>query len=194
MTLILAAIVSFATKAWAWLKAHPTLGYAAAALVVLALAFGAGRYSNPAKVVTRTETHETVKYVDRVVTVERKVAVAQVHRVVVTKYVKLPSGEVERVVTATTDRGTKVATNVDTQSTVHEDAAVAAVTTTTTSRQPDWLISAMGGAAFNGGTTHPFVGVQAQRRIAGPVFIGVFGTAQTDLKGGTAGGTLGVSF
>ncbi len=156
--------------------------------VVLALAasFGAGRYTTPTKIVEKekivTVTVEKVVTVDHVV--EQKVYVevekAQTHKETVE--VKAPDGTITtkivedtKVDTQKTDTDTKVA-----DKTVTDDVQKVNVVEkekTTTNAKPDWhlRVDVGAGARFVGQLTPTLMlGVGAERRILGPVFMGLW--------------------
>lgn len=161
--------------------------YVLGALLALGASFAAGRYSKPTTVETHTE------YVDRF----QVVRVVQVVRTVdtVTRW--------KKVTVSTPDGSTRTEETADTTSheatTTSENEKTEKVTETATAsktvtRQPDWQISALLGVdaakALNGsGSVSLNVGAHVQRRILGPLSVGVFG-----LSSGTVGVSAGLQF
>lgn len=145
-----------------------------ALVAVAVLAFGAGRYATPTKVVTKTETVEhVVEYVvEKVVEVKAKAQVVYVDRVITKE------GEVhERIVTKTVEReATKtdreadkeVKTDTKTAKTVISDAPrLTVMVLAGVDLSPAWQpITGAGPLAL---------GVAVSYRIAGPLTVGVWG-------------------
>jgi hypothetical protein len=190
-----------------WSNHKKTIIVIGAVLLALLLGYGGGRYAQPAKVVEKekivTQIQEKVVYQDRIVTQKVLVEVEKkrVHRETTTT--KKPDGE---VVTTT-----KVDTNTDTdtkdneskveEKVVYKDRIVQQVVEKEklVLRQPDWRIAAGVGVSIPHYLGQPDVGVsipyglviqaEADRRILGPVWLGVFGNTQ-----GTAGLMLSAVF
>jgi hypothetical protein len=173
----------------------------AAGLAVLCATFLAGRALAPAKVVTRdvvkTQTVEVEKV--RTVTVhdvaEAKAAEEKVRTVTVTKYRWMPGGitEAETTTRAATDTATHETKQAHAGAT--QDRAVDVRTTTvelhtSTPVRPRWSVSLMPGAQLLGSKAVPLygplvLGASVERRMAGPVSIGLWGSSS-----GAAGITL----
>jgi hypothetical protein len=121
-------------------------------VVVLAGGFGLGKYTQPTKVVTKTET------------VVKTVTVDHVNTVVVTKEVDKPDGTKE-IDTTTTD---KSVTDTTTQSDEKTDKVV-------TNSKAQWRVDGLYGTQI-GSTTGlangPVYGVGIERRILGPIWAG----------------------
>lgn len=171
------------------------------ALAVLIATFAAGRYSRSPTVVTRdvvkTQTVEVEKV--RTVTVhdvaEAKATEAKVRTITVTRYRWMPGGITEAETT------TRAATDTDTHETKQahagatQDRAVDVRTTTvelhtSTPVRPRWSVSLMPGAQLLGSKAVPLygplvLGASVERRMAGPVSIGLWGSSS-----GAAGITL----
>ncbi len=169
----------------AFLKAHWRPFAVAAALLV---AFGAGRFATPPKVVTKTET--VVKVETREVV--KTVTVTAAAKVKVIERVVTKEGEVrERIVI-------REVTKKETEG-EHKTDAVASETVKAekivTSDAPRLTVSVLVGADLNPawqpipGAGPLALGLQVQYRIAGPVTVGVFG-----LHTGVVGASLGVTF
>lgn len=126
-------------------------------VVVLAGGFGLGKYTQPTKVVTKTET------------VVKTVTVDHTNVVTVTKEVDKPDGTKE-INTTTTDKS-EVSTN--TQSDEKTDKTV-------TNSKAQWRVDGLYGTQL-GSTTGlangPVYGVGVERRILGPVWAGVQGNS-----------------
>jgi hypothetical protein len=134
--------------------------YVIAALAGLGLGvacFVAGRYTAPTKTVTevKTETNIVYRYRENTQTQKRVVTV------------KEPSGKVTR--TEDINTGTQVAAGTDAQ-------VVTASKQTTTLDRPSWKVS--GGVKINGDLLlgKPTYVLQLDRRLIGPVWLGVQGT------------------
>lgn len=165
------------------------------------VAFGAGRYATPTKVVTKTETKEHVVYQDRVVTktveVEKKNTDAQVQRHVQKTVTKKPDGTVTETETVDTDTHKDTQTQESATQVVYRDRIVYRDRDTTTEKTvtkdaPRWLVSAGAGIDFS----HPLGGVawdlSLQYRILGPIWVGGWAVVGApDVKGGV---NVGLSF
>lgn len=162
------------------------LQVALAICVCSALAFAAGTYVGkrvtPARVVTRVK----VEYRDRIVKVTEA---AEVKRVVVYRETtRKPDGTVIDRVSEHTDSDTRVTekTSTDRQGGTSTDRQV-------TTAQPDWRIGVLVGGTLTPPAlplTGPLaVGLQVERRIIGPVSMGIWG-----LSSGQAGVSLSVTF
>lgn len=143
--------------------------YTLAGVAALVVAFVSGRYSVPTKVEMRTE-FLTLTQVVRSVHV-RQVTDTKWKTVVVTK----PDGSSVATTEATTHTDTSTKENENSSK-----VAASTVATKTETKLPDWQISALVGAdlskALNGsGTLAPTFGIHVQRRVLGPVTLGVFG-------------------
>lgn len=174
---------------------------AGALILALAVAFGAGRYSRPTKVVTKVEMRTEVQYRDRVqVQTVHDVAIqhdtqAQTRTVTVTRWAKAPDGtpvvtqETHQEQQQATQASKAAETRTDAQRTTEAHQATQETrTVTVTAERPQWSVSALAGVQFGGlrlipGLPAPLVaGVAIDRRIIGPVSAGVWGTS-----GGAAG-------
>jgi len=174
-----------------------------AGAVVLALAgsFAAGRYTRAVQTrdVVRVDTQWKTRTIEKVV---HDVAVQRdtdekVHTVVVTKWLKSPTGDVSVVQESHQERDTSTETKrqahtqgtQERQSEAHQET----VETRTVTGPPNWSISALVGAQLSGNTVllpAPLVcGVHIQRRVLGPVSVGIWGT--TEMSGGVS---LGASW
>jgi hypothetical protein len=128
-------------------------------LGVALLAYASGRYLAPSKVVTK------------VVTVTKEVTVKDDNVKTVVQETDEPNGTVE-----------KTTTTVDLSTETTKDATSVVAQQTKTTEKPQWIIGAQ--LIPQQGTFGPVYGVEAQRRILGPVFAGAF--ANTDSKVGLA--------
>lgn len=156
-------------------------------VILLAGAFAGGRYSNPGKTVEHVVTQTVVQ--DHVVTVEKVVTqtvyVKQVAKNVQTDTVvtKKADGTVvtETKVSDTTKIG--VQEHQESSSQLSQDTKLMESTKTdslkvTDSSKPQWHLHVDGGAGarFVGQTTPVLViGVGIERRILGPLYLGVWG-------------------
>lgn len=114
---------------------------------LLLIGYSIGRYIQPTKVVTKVQT------------VTQTVVQDHIHTVTVT--VAKPDGS--KVTTITQDNNSVVSKDTDTNS-----------STVTVYNKPQWKISGMAGANYNSLST-PIYGGQVERRVLGPVFIGIWG-------------------
>lgn len=167
-----------------------------ACLLCLLLGYGGGRYAQPAKVVEKekvvTVDHDVIKYQDRIVTQKVYVEVEKEHKHQETTTTKKPDGEV--VTTTKTDTDVDESTKADTNKTEEKVVYQDRIVTQTVEkeklvlRQPDWRISAGAGYSipYALGQASPGVpGMQGfvvnagvDRRIVGPVWLGVQGNTQ----------------
>ena len=166
---------------------------AGAVLVLLVAAFAGGRYSNPGKtvehVVTQTVVQDHVVTVDKVVT--QTVYVKQVAKNVQTDTVvtKKADGTVvtETKISDTTKIGVQEAKQSSSQSTQDVKFSESTKTDTlkvTDNSKPQWHLSVRGGAGarFIGQTTPVLIlGVGVERRIIGPLFVGLWGQTTLNL-------------
>lgn len=133
-------------------------------LLLLVIGLAIGRYSLPAKVVTVTrierQDHDVIK----------------TNVVTVTKVVKQPNGTTETNTTVTDHSVTNDQSNT-----------VSQTEKTVTRNQPDWRV----GAQFSSSSNLPgyLYGVTVDRRILGPISIGVFGNANRAF-----GAQIGIEF
>lgn len=190
-----------------WQNHKKTIIAIAAVLLALILGYGGGRYAQPAKVVEKekivTQIQEKLVYQDRVVVQKVLVEVEKKHEHVETTTTKKPDGEV--VTTTKTDTNTDETTKENETKTeekvVYKDRIVQQVVEKEklVLRQPDWRIAAGVGVSIPHYLGQQDVGVpipyglviqaEADRRIIGPVWLGVFGNTQ-----GTAGLMLSAVF
>ena len=119
-------------------------------VVVLLLGYGFGKYGQPAKIVTKTNT------------VIQTVTVDHVNTVTVVKEVDKPDGTKE-IDTTTTD---KSQVNTDTDVHVETEKVV-------TESKAQWRVAAALVPQVSGGTFGPLYGLDVERRILGPIWAGV---------------------
>lgn len=179
------------TVAYTWLKNHPKIRCALLCLLVFGLGYGTSFYAHPAKVVEKekivTQVQTKVEYKDRVVTQKVYVQAEKKKTHSTTTTVKNKDGS--STTTTTTDTSTdetasnhqttdeqkqQVVTKVETQIVEKEKLVL---------REPDWRVYAgvgyqfatLGGAPQTGisGMNGVVVQVGADRRIVGPVFVGL---------------------
>ena len=133
-------------------------------LVVAATGYGFGRYVQPAKVTVKTEI------------ITKEVEHKQNNIITDTKEIKKPDGTIE-IDTTTEDKSvTNTTTNID-QKTVQSVENL----------KPQWKIS--GTAGFRVNRVGAVYGVLVERRIIGPIFVGLYGN--DDKQGGL---TIGLEF
>ena len=118
------------------------------AILLLAIGYGAGRYVQPAKVVTKTQT------------VTNDVIHDHIHTVIHT--VTQPNG--------TTDSTTVVDNNSTEESNTKSSSS-----TVTTYNKPQWKAQVLAGLPLNGQPLAPIYGAGVERRIIGPISAGVWG-------------------
>jgi len=162
--------------------------YVLGSVAMLALGVAIGRFAIPKVVtVTRTETKVEVREVVKVVRVKDRNVVKT------TKTTTIPTPEGPKTVTETT---TKVVERTDTNrdTNTHSDtAAVGNSVVTSGGGRADWRVSALGGMLIApSGEVSWLVGAGAERRIAGPVYGGLWGMGGP--KAGAAGISLSVEF
>ena len=125
-----------------------------AVAVALLIGYAFGRYGQPAKVQIQTQT------------VVKEVETVKHDTVTVTKEIKEPNGTVE------TDT---VVTNKDVDTTqIQSDSKT---TETITNQKPQWKLGVLGG--YNLQDLRPDYGVSVDRRVLGPIFLGVIGHTDT---------------
>ena len=160
-----------------------------AGIVLLVLAFVAGRYGTPERVVTKTETQIVEKEV--VKTVEKKVRDQKNDKVTLITETVSPDGTKKREVkivdkSEITNYSDK---NTEKQS---ETSVTQKTETTRESKSLGWNVSALGSMSHSKddllGNSVSF-GVHVQRRVLGPFSVGVFG-----LTNQTYGLSVGGSF
>lgn len=146
--------------------------------IVLALAGGAyafGRYMQPAKVITKTETvvktETKIEYKDRIHKVEVQ---GPTHTVVI--HEQRPDGS--STTTTTTDTG-PVVINTDTQHQTNTHTSTEEHKTETKiveNQKPQWLVTGgvdLSAAALFKGKVDAKYDLEVQKRVFGPVFAGV---------------------
>lgn len=157
-------------------------------IILLAAAFAAGRYTLPAKVVTKTEVKTETKVVTQVKTevvtktVYVRVQAKNVHKEIDT--IKKPDGTVETK-TVYDDRSTtttEASSQAVEQQTISKNKTRETETKTdkvVDNQKPQWHLGLRLGAGGEFGGRDGFnlklgLGLQAERRILGPVFMGVW--------------------
>lgn len=192
---------------WNWFKVHPRIRLAIMLLIVFILGAGTSFYLKPAQVIEKEKIVEKIKvqtqYQDKIVEKKVYVAVEKKHETATTTTNTHPDGTSTTTTTTTTDTNTGVNETTDTTEThaltvtkyvdriVEKEKQVL--------RQPDWRVSVGVGYAFAGLASQPEIGLPsmhgvvvqagADRRILGPVFLGVSLNTQ-----GTAFVNLSASF
>jgi hypothetical protein len=125
-------------------------------ILLIAIGYGAGRYVQPAKVVTKVQT----------VTVTNDVV--HDHIVTVTHTVVQPNGEKD---TTTTTSNESI---IDDQTSTKTNSS-----TVTTYNKPQWKVQGLAGLSLNSLST-PIYGIGVERRILGPVFVGAYGKSNSE--------------
>lgn len=205
---MLSTILGVSSQAYTYVKSQPWLRNTLIVLLVLAVGYGAGRYTTPTKVVVQ----------DHVVTVTKEVVVTQVKTQI--QYVKVKDTSLdhkthETVTETTKPDGTKTeVTTIDTDTTKNQHVDTSANKSTqanssdtkdsktdsthtqiTTNDKEGWHLGVdlglslphyltgaptIGIPSLNGAV----IGVHAEHRVIGPLYIGLFANSQ---------GTLGLS-
>lgn len=157
--------------------------YLLGSLGMLGLGVAVGHYLTPAKVVTVTRTQTVTEVKTQVVTVHDRDIVRTVHR----ETRPSPAGPV-----TTVDTTTRAVERTDTRAAETSNTNTATVTTRVVeSHKPDWRVNAMGGVLILPGTQPSWlVGGQVERRILGPISVGLWGMGGP--KAGAVGLMLGV--
>lgn len=166
------------------------------AILCLLLGYGSGRYVQPAKVVEKekivTQIQEKIVYQDRVVTQKVLVEVEKKQQHTETTTTKKPDGE---IVTTTktdinTDERTKDSESKTEEKVVYKDRVVQQVVEKEkiVTNQPDWRVAAGAGYSipYALGADSPgvpglqgfVINAEVDRRILGPVWLGVQGNTQ----------------
>lgn len=179
-------IKQFLSNSGSFFQNHGKLTAGVIVVVLLAVSFAAGRYTVPTKIVTKTEIQTVEKVVTQIQTqyVEKKVYVTDENKNVTTvvDVVKKPDGS-EETKTTITDKTETASTDTDQASSTltdkisKEDDTDTKTTKIVDSTKPQWHLALRvgGGAQFGLGAVVPKLdlGIQAERRILGPVFMGL---------------------
>jgi hypothetical protein len=123
-------------------------------ILMVLVGYAIGRYAQPAKVVTKTQ----------VVTQVHDVVHEKIHKVIVT--VTAPNGT--KTTTTTIDNGSVINDQSNTQSNS---------STVTTYDKTQWSVGALANVDLTKGISAPSYGIQVERRILGPVWVGAYGLA-----------------
>ncbi len=178
----------------AWIETHPYLALFLVGALLAASSFAVGRYSAAGPDVREVER---IVYKDRVVEkiVEVKVKQAAEVKIVYREKTTKPDGTtVERTAERTdTKTDEKTDTKTDTERTAEGTRDVERVVI---AQKPDWRVGALVGAdvAFNPLAASLLVGVQVERRIAGPFSVGIWALVRPSPFGLAAGGSLALEF
>lgn len=181
-----------------WIKTNPRKALAIVALLDLVLllgAFAAGRYTLPEKLVEKVVTQEVVKEVVKteVQIVEKKIYIKAQQNDVQTKivYVEKPDGTKETMTVIVdktkTDEASTQASSMGALTIVEKEKLVYVDRLKLIENaKAQWHLGLRVGAGASitpGLAPNPLLsfGVQAERRIAGPVFLGVWGDVQLQL-------------
>ena len=170
---------------------------ALAALAALTLTFAAGRWTAPRSLKTVSVDRETdVQSHNYVGTTDRAVRVeTRVQTVWRTRTEKRPDGTVVTVQTAQQGAATDAAAESKTTEVVHDVQykTVEVIRYRETRSGPDWLLSARVGSGLD--DLRPSYGVEAQRRILGPIWAGAWLQGTALRRDALAGGvSVGVGF
>lgn len=164
--------------------------------IILVIGAAVGRFSLPAKVVTKTETKTVTQTVTKVVTktVYQKAVVDDKNKVTTITTTVSPNGT-KTTTTTITDKSI-ISSNTDktaqsNSNTASNSSSDTVSTKTTTYSKNDWLVSGIAASRIplsSGGSPIEY-GAAVNRRILGPIYVGGFG-----LSGGTYGVSAGLSF
>ena len=163
---------------------NKTVFHVAGAIVLAAsIGYAAGRYFVPAKVTTKTEIKEVEKIVEKRVEVEKKTRKNDKTTIIVE--ITKPDGTKEKR-TMIVDKGE---TNIDlskdfsSERETKKDVSSETVVDTTKNWQANGLVG------INIDTKTEIYGLQVERRLFGPLKVGVFGMTNK-----TVGASIGVEF
>jgi membrane carboxypeptidase/penicillin-binding protein len=180
-----------ALRVWSFVKAHPRFFVIPLALAV---AYFAGYYSRPAKVITHEITKTQIQYQDRVVEKAAKERVVYrdiIRTVVVTKQ---PNGATTTTTTVADHSRDHTDTRVDTTKTEAGTTKSEVTRTTITDRTTSWAVQVLAGAEFRPAPQWQ-VGAAFQYRIPKtPLTAGAYGLVATDGKSGAVGVSVGGVF
>jgi hypothetical protein len=146
-------------------------------LILLLSAYAFGRYAQPASVITKVETHETIKYV------EKKTTTKQNNKDIVIIETRLPDGTITKE-THIVDKGTVI---ID-KSKESSDQKDSSSETVVSYNKPQWKAAALLGIA-DYSLDNRVYGIEIERRVLGPIFIGAWG-----LNNKTIGVSAGLEF
>lgn len=138
-------------------------------LVLLLVAYAFGRYTTPERVVTKVETHEVIKWKERIVKEKQN------DKDIVIVEIKLPDGTIRKE-THIIDKGRVV---ID-KSKEGSDTKDSSTTTVTTYNKPQWKAAGLLGIA-DYSLDNRVYGLEVERRILGPIFLGVWGMTSKEV-------------
>lgn len=192
---------------WSWLRSLPPAArWGAAVIAALALGYTFGRWAQPAKVVTKTETRTEVKYQDRIVYKEAKARVVYRNVVRTVTVDRQPSGEIKTTTTITDKSRDQTDTETSTKQVASSEATgitLASKTVTSKATSSFGVLVGVGVYAPDGvfkSTLTPsrpplgpaWLGARYEHSVAGPLFLG--GWALTNGRDVLAGASLSLSF
>lgn len=167
-----------------------------AAVVALVLAFGAGRFATPTKVITKTEVQTKVVTQVQTVEVEKRVEVAAKAQVVYVDRIIEKDGTIHEHSVTKSEETSKTTDNTAEKTTAKQDATTDTKTEKTVLHDaPRFTVSLLSGVQLKPSinlipNAGPFtLGLAFQYRIAGPLQVGIFG-----LTTGAFGVSLGATF
>lgn len=175
-----------------WLRT--ALGAVLLVLVAFALGYGTALRTRPAKVVTQVQT-QTV-YKDRIIEHQAKDRIVYRNVVRTVTVDRKPTGEVTTTTTIadhSTDK-TDVRANIDDRS---DGALSSNSTSVTVNARADWRVSALVGAELSLKAPYfsgPAYGVEVDRRIIGPIWVGLWGLRMPSGSSGVVGISLSGEF
>lgn len=145
--------------------------------LLLLVAYALGKYTQPAIVVTKVETHEVIKYV------EKETKTKQNNKDIVIVETRYPDGTVKKE-THIVDKGTVVIDKSKEGSSEKDSSS----TTVVSYNKPQWKAAALLGIT-DYSLDNRVYGLEVERRILGPIFVGAWG-----LTNKTIGVSAGLEF
>lgn len=143
------------------------LGLVGLVLVLVGYAFG--RYVQPATVITKTEDHEVIKYVER--TTKEK----DNNKDIVIIETRLPDGTIRKE-THIVDKGRVIIDKSKEGSDTKDSKSETIVSNT----KPQWKAAGLLGVA-DYSLSNRIYGLEIERRILGPIFVGAWGMTNKQL-------------
>ena len=150
-------------------------------VIALTVAYGAGRWASPTKVVTKTVTVEVEKKTDDV----KSDLNLDKHRETTTVVLKKPDGTEETTTHVTEDTTANKTRDEHSTDQVNKTSSQTKEVTYTS---PKVTVSALAGLSFSGSPA-PAYGASISKPILGPVTVGLWG-----LSNATGGVSLGLTF
>lgn len=141
----------------------------AGVLILLLVAYAFGRYNTPEKVVTKIETHEVIKYV------EKETKSKQNNKDIVIIETRLPDGTITKE-THIVDKGTVIIDKTKQGS----DQKDSSTTTIVSYQKAQWKAAGLLGVS-DYSLDNRIYGLEIERRILGPIFVGAWGMTSKEV-------------